>query len=158
MVNTTPMTSNRPYLLRALYEWINDNNLTPYVLADANTPGVQVPKSAIKDGKVVLNIAMRAVASLDMSNHGISFMARFSGLSQSIFIPVDSIIAIYAQETGQGMMLPPDESNADAHQYSESLENHENDSGQDQQSEDSPTPPDKPKPSSPKGAHLRIVK
>ena len=158
MVNTTPMTSNRPYLLRALYEWINDNNLTPYVLADANAPGVQVPKSAIKDGKVVLNIAMRAVASLHMSNHGISFMARFSGMSQSIFIPIDSVIAIYAQETGQGMMLPPDESHSDAHQYSESLENHENESGQDQDSDDSPSPPDKPSPSPPKGGHLRIVK
>ena len=157
MVNTTPMTSNRPYLLRALYEWINDNNLTPYVLADANAPGVQVPKSAIKDGKVVLNIAMRAVASLDMSNHGISFMARFSGMSQSIFIPIDSVIAIYAQETGQGMMLPPDESHADAHQYADSLENHENESGQDQDSEDSPSPPDRPNPSPPKGGHLRIV-
>ena len=157
MVNTTPMTSNRPYLLRALYEWINDNNLTPYVLADANTPGVQVPKSAIKDGKVVLNIAMRAVASLDMSNHGISFMARFSGLSQSIFIPVDSIIAIYAQETGQGMMLPLDESQAESHEYSDSLERHESESGQEQQrTEEPPKPPTTPNP--PKGSHLRIVK
>lgn len=158
MTNPTTMTSNRPYLLRALYEWINDNNLTPYVLADATMPGVQVPKSSVKDGKVVLNIAMRAVASLDMSNHGISFMARFSGMSQSIYIPIDSVIAIYAQETGQGMMLPPDEIRSDSHQYSESLEQHESDSGQDQDqdTDDTPTPPDKPSPS--KGGHLRIVK
>ena len=81
MKNITTMTSNRPYLLRALYEWINDNNLTPYVWADASLPGVQVPKSAIKDDKVVLNIAMRAVASPEINNHGISFMARVSSKS-----------------------------------------------------------------------------
>lgn len=157
MTSTTAMTSNRPYLLRALYEWINDNNLTPYVLADATLPGVQVPKSSVKDGKVVLNIAMRAVASLEINNFGISFMARFSGKSQSIFIPIESVIAIYAQETGQGMMLPPDESQAESHEYSDSLEQHENESGQEHQSSDEPPkPPNSPTP--PKGGHLRIVK
>ena len=157
MKNITTMTSNRPYLLRALYEWINDNNLTPYVLADASLPGVQVPKSAIKDDKVVLNIAMRAVASLEINNHGISFMARFSGKSQSIFIPIEAVIAIYAQETGQGMMLPLDESQAESHEYSDSLEQHESESGQEQQrTEEPPKPPTTPNP--PKGSHLRIVK
>ena len=157
MKNITTMTSNRPYLLRALYEWINDNNLTPYVLADASLPGVQVPKSAIKDDKVVLNIAMRAVASLEINNHGISFMARFSGKRQSIFIPIEAVIAIYAQETGQGMMLPLDESQAESHEYSDSLEQHESESGQEQQrTEEPPKPPTTPNP--PKGSHLRIVK
>jgi stringent starvation protein B len=156
MTSTIAMTSNRPYLLRALYEWINDNNLTPYVLADATLPGVQVPKSSVKDGKVVLNIAMRAVASLEINNFGISFMARFSGKSQSIFIPIESVIAIYAQETGQGMMLPPDESQAESHEYSDSLEQHESESGQEQQADDQPKPPKPPNP--PKGGHLRIVK
>ena len=157
MKNITTMTSNRPYLLRALYEWINDNNLTPYVLADASLPGVQVPKSAVKDDKVVLNIAMRAVASLEINNLGISFMARFSGKSQSIFIPIEAVIAIYAQETGQGMMLPLDESQAESHEYSDSLEQHESESGQEQQrTEEPPKPPSTPNP--PKGGHLRIVK
>ncbi len=156
MDSINAMSSNRPYLLRALYEWINDNNLTPYILADATYPGVLVPKSSIKDGKVVLNIAMRAVASLQLGNDAISFSARFSGVSQSLYIPVQAIIAIYAQETGQGMMLPPDEVPIDDQPHSESLEQHEHDSGQEIQADDLPKPPSPTMPS--KGGHLRIVK
>lgn len=156
MESINTMSSNRPYLLRALYEWINDNNLTPYILADATYPGVLVPKSSIKDGKVVLNIAMRAVASLQLGNDAISFSARFSGVSQSLYIPVQAIIAIYAQETGQGMMLPPDEVPIDDQPHSESLEQHEHDSGQEIHAEDLPKPPSPTIPG--KGGHLRIVK
>ena len=156
MDSINAMSSNRPYLLRALYEWINDNNLTPYILADATYPGVLVPKSSIKDGKVVLNIAMRAVASLELGNDAISFSARFSGASQSLYIPVQAIIAIYAQETGQGMMLPPDEVPIDDQPHSESLEQHEHDSGQEIQADDLPKPPSPTNTS--KGGHLRIVK
>jgi len=145
------MSSNRPYLLRALYEWITDNSLTPYILADASFPDVLVPKSSVKDGKVVLNIAMRAVSGLELGNEAVSFSARFSGVSQSIYIPVEAIIAIYAQETGQGMMLPPDESHADEHAHTESLEQHELESGQEPGDEEPPPPP-------PKSGHLRIVK
>lgn len=101
-----PMTSNRPYLIRAVHEWIGDNGMTPYLLIDANVAGVQVPRSAIKDGRVVLNVAARAVSQLDLGNQMIRFMARFSGVSQSIEIPVPAVQAIYAQETGQGMMMP----------------------------------------------------
>ena len=134
------MSSNRPYLLRALYEWIGDNDMTPYLLVDAGRDGVQVPHSTIKDGRVVLNIAARAVAQLDMGNRDIRFMARFGGVSQSVIVPVTAVLAIYAQETGQGMMLPedgavlpPDEDPSD----------------------DSPDPVDDgPK----RGGHLRIVK
>lgn len=102
------MTSNRPYLLRALNEWINDNGMTPYLLVDAAREGVQVPASVIKDGRVVLNIAPRAVAHLAMDNREVRFMARFGGVSQSVVVPVLAVMAIYAQETGQGMMLPED--------------------------------------------------
>ncbi len=162
METLNAMSSNRPYLLRALYEWINDNNLTPYILADATFSGVKVPKSSIKDGKVVLNIAMRAVASLELGNEAISFSARFSGVSQHLYIPVKAIIAIYAQETGQGMMLPPDEVPVEEREHSESLEQHEHESGQESQSDDQPkppTPPSAPSPASPgKGGHLRVVK
>jgi stringent starvation protein B len=141
--------------IRDRYEWINDNNLTPYVLADATYPDVLVPKSSVKDGKVVLNIAMRAVASLQLGNEALSFSARFSGASQSIYIPVPAVIAIYAQETGQGMMLPPDEVASDDQAHSESLEQHEQDSGQ----ENTDGSDDLPQPPSPgKGGHLRIVK
>lgn len=104
----TAMTSNRPYLIRAVHEWISDNGMTPYLLVDASMPGVMVPPSAVKDGRVVLNVAARAVTQLELGNVMIHFMARFSGVSQSIDIPVSAVQAIYAQETGQGMMMPPD--------------------------------------------------
>jgi stringent starvation protein B len=103
------MTSNRPYLLRAIYDWVTDNNLTPYVLVDAGFAGVRVPPQVIKDGQVVLNLAMRAVANLDLGNEWISFQARFSGVSQTIQIPVQAVLALYAQENGQGMMFPAEE-------------------------------------------------
>jgi stringent starvation protein B len=104
------MSSNRPYLLRAIYDWISDNNLTPYVLVDAGYEGVRVPPQVIKNGQVVLNLAMRAVANLDLGNEWISFQARFSGVSQAIHIPVQAVLALYAQENGQGMMFPADDS------------------------------------------------
>ena len=107
------MSSNRPYLIRAMYEWISDNGLTPYLLADASAAGLQVPAQAAKDGRVVLNVAARAVAQLDLGNDDIRFMARFSGVSQLVIVPVGAVLAIYAQENGQGMMLGESE-DADA--------------------------------------------
>lgn len=107
MTDTVPaMTSHRPYLLRALYEWIADNDMTPHLLVDAAYPGVQVPPGAVQDGRVVLNIATRAVAGLQMDNELISFSARFGGVSQGVRVPVGAVLAIYARETGQGMALP----------------------------------------------------
>jgi stringent starvation protein B len=111
---TQGMTSNRPYLLRAIYDWISDNGLTPYVLVDAGQPGVKVPAHVVKNGQVVLNLAMRAVANLDLGNDRIAFQARFSGVSQNIVIPVAAVLALYAQENGQGMMFPADENDAAA--------------------------------------------
>lgn len=109
MTETGPtMTSHRPYLLRALYEWIADNGMTPHLLVDATRPGVQVPPHAIQDGRVVLNIADRAVAGLEMDNEQISFSARFGGVSQGVRVPVQAVLAIYARENGQGMALPED--------------------------------------------------
>lgn len=102
------MTSHRPYLLRALYEWIVDNGMTPHVLADATRPGVRVPPSAVNDGRVVLNIAERAVARLQMDNDALRFTARFGGVSHPVDVPMGAILAIYARETGQGMVLPED--------------------------------------------------
>ena len=102
------MTSHRPYLMRALVEWINDNGMTPHVLVDATRAGVQVPASAVKDGRVVLNIAERAVAQLHMDNEALSFTARFGGVSFPVYIPIDAVLAVYARETGHGMALPED--------------------------------------------------
>ncbi|MBB5875762.1 ClpXP protease specificity-enhancing factor [Xanthomonas sp. 3498] len=106
--DTSRMTSHRPYLLRALVEWINDNGMTPHILVDAGLPGVQVPPSAVKDGRVVLNIAERAVVRLQIDNDGVSFTARFGGVSYPVQVPMSAVLAVYARETGQGMALPDD--------------------------------------------------
>ena len=104
------MTSHRPYLLRALNDWIADNGMTPHLLVDATRPGVQVPAQAVSDGKVVLNIAERAVARLLIDNDTVSFTARFGGVSHPVVVPISAVLAIYARETGQGMALPEDPS------------------------------------------------
>jgi stringent starvation protein B len=101
------LTSNQPYLIRALHEWINDNGLTPYLLVDAGQPGTRVPPQAVKDGRVVLNIAARAVTRLDLGNDVISFQARFNGVAMLVVVPIEAVLAIYAMENGQGMMFPP---------------------------------------------------
>jgi len=103
------MTSNRPYLLRALYEWITDNGLTPHVLVDAGCDGVDVPSHAIQQGKVVLNIASSATEDLQLENDTIFFKARFSGQPYPITVPMAAVIAIYARENGQGMMFAQDD-------------------------------------------------
>ena len=103
------MTSNRPYLLRALYEWITDNGLTPHVLVNAELDGVDVPPNTIQKGKVVLNIATGATQNLQLENDVISFKARFSGQPYQISIPMGAVIAIYARENGQGMMFAQDD-------------------------------------------------
>lgn len=107
------MTSTRPYLIRGIYDWIIDNRCTPYLLVDANAVGVRVPRQAIKEGQVLLNIAPHAIDRLELGLDEVRFNARFSGVSQSIVAPVAAILAIYAQENGQGMMFPA-ESDADA--------------------------------------------
>jgi stringent starvation protein B len=137
------MTSHRPYLLRALYEWISDNGMTPHLLVDAGQPGVQVPPHTIKDGKVVLNIAGRAVAKLELGNDAVRFTARFGGVSHPVSVPVSAVLAIYARETGQGMALPEDTGSAET-------------------GDEPPMPPsgaggDEPAPPK-RGGHLRIVK
>lgn len=105
------MTSNRPYLLRALYEWITDNGLTPHILVDAEVEGVIVPDNTIQKGKVVLNIAAGATEQLLLDNEIIDFKARFSGKPFQILVPMDAVIAIYARENGQGMMFAKEDSN-----------------------------------------------
>lgn len=138
------MTSHRPYLLRALVEWINDNGMTPHILVDAGIQGVQVPESAVKDGRVVLNIAGRAVMHLHIGNDGVSFNARFGGVSYPVQVPMQALLAVYARETGQGMALPDDI--------------------QGEPPEGVPPPPETPSggkdtsPVSGKRSHLRVVK
>lgn len=111
------MTPSKPYLLRALYEWILDNDLTPHLIADAQAQDVDVPPQAIQDGRVVLNISPTATRELTLHNDSVSFQARFGGVSREVWLPMGSILAIYARENGQGMMFaengespdPPDD-------------------------------------------------
>jgi stringent starvation protein B len=98
------MTSSKPYLLRALYEWILDNDFTPHIIADADAAEVEVPPQAIQEGRVVLNISPTATGNLLLENDAVSFKARFGGVSRDIWLPMHAILAIYARENGQGMM------------------------------------------------------
>lgn len=99
------MTPSRPYFVRAIYEWLNDNNLTPYVLVDATRPGVQVPTAFVKEGRIVLNVAAGAVRDLFLRNGDIGFSARFGGVPMQVFVPMGAVLAIYARENGQGMFF-----------------------------------------------------
>ncbi|MEE4377334.1 MAG: ClpXP protease specificity-enhancing factor [Candidatus Competibacteraceae bacterium] len=99
------MTSNRPYLIRALYEWITDNNLTPYLLVDAEATDVQVPQQFVQEGRIVLNINPSAVQGLLLGNEFVEFSARFSGSPHQVIIPTPAVMAIYARENGQGMVF-----------------------------------------------------
>ncbi|GIZ12374.1 ClpXP protease specificity-enhancing factor [Pseudomonas sp. NCCP-436] len=104
------MNSSRPYLVRALYEWIVDNDCTPHLLVNAEYPGVQVPAGFASDGQIVLNASPSAVRHLHMDNQAVSFEGRFGGVAHSLYIPAEAIMAIYARENGQGMvfdMEPP---------------------------------------------------
>lgn len=99
------MTSNRPYLLRALNQWILDNQMTPQLVVNADMPAVIVPRDYINDGKIILNIAPRAVQSLEITNHSVSFYASFGGLPSEVFVPMSAVVAIYSRETGRGMVF-----------------------------------------------------
>lgn len=99
------MKSSRPYLLRALYEWIVDNDCTPHLLVDAEYPQVRVPAGYAQDGQIVLNVSPGAVRQLHMDNEGISFESRFGGVAHGIYLPIASVLAIYARENGQGMVF-----------------------------------------------------
>jgi stringent starvation protein B len=99
------MKSSRPYLVRALYEWIVDNDCTPHLLVNADFPGVQVPAGFANDGQIVLNVSPSAVRHLHMDNEAVSFEGRFSGVPQSLYIPAAAVLAVYARENGQGMVF-----------------------------------------------------
>lgn len=99
------MSSSKPYLIRGIYEWIVDNNLTPYILVDASVEGVVVPSQYVENGRIVLNLGPTAIEHLQLGNEEISFTARFNGVSMNVELPCNAVIAIYAKENGQGMMF-----------------------------------------------------
>jgi stringent starvation protein B len=99
----------KPYLVRALYDWIVDNDLTPYLLVDAERPDVVVPRQYVQDGKIILNLKPQAVNGLSLGDRAIVFSARFGGSPMQIDIPQAAVLALYAKETGKGMVFEPDE-------------------------------------------------
>jgi len=127
------MTSLKPYLIRSIYEWILDNQLTPYLLVDAENSNAILPMQFADDGKIVLNIRPEAVEALSLGNDTIEFNARFSGKPMHIIAPVVAVMAIYAKENGKGMVFNPEDEDTD----------------------NPPSPPEKTPPTKPA---LRVVK
>lgn len=129
------MTSNKPYLIRAVHEWICDNDLTTHILVHASYPGVEAPQDYAQNDQIVLNIAPRAVSDFVADNEKIRFSARFGGVPMSIRVPVEAVLAVFARENGQGMAFD---------------------------APDSPEPPDPEGPNDSgeqdKGSHLKVVK
>ncbi len=103
------MTSSKPYLVRALYQWILDNGNTPHILIDTTAREVAIPPGIGDGGTAVLNLAPQAVQNLEISNDYLSFSARFNGVAGDVYCPIEALMGIYARETGTGMMFPPEE-------------------------------------------------
>ena len=142
------MTPSRPYIMRALYEWIVDNDCTPYLLVDAEVPGVDVPRQYVKDGQIVLNVSHSAVRDLNMTNDYIMFSARFSGVARNICVPTEAVLGVMARESGEGMWFPRQE---------EIIETDPNpmDHTDSSSPDDEPPPPTPPKRGAPS---LKVVK
>ena len=105
MPDAHQMLSSRPYLIRAIHDWISDSGMTPYLLVDAGVAGVVVPQQYVENGNIILNISSQACANLVLGNEQVQFNARFSGKPMAVVVPVRAVLAIYARENGQGMMF-----------------------------------------------------
>lgn len=108
---TTPPArrARRPYLLRALHEWISDSGFTPHMVVDAGVLGVQVPRAFVRDGKIVLNCSWTATQSLRLGNEDVTFSARFGGVAHQVVVPIAGVLGIYANETGEGIVFTADD-------------------------------------------------
>ncbi|HFQ4905381.1 TPA: ClpXP protease specificity-enhancing factor [Vibrio vulnificus] len=153
------MTARRPYMLRAFYDWLVDNDLTPHLVVQATLAGVRVPQEFIQDGQIILNIAPRAVGNLELGNDTISFNARFGGRPHSVIVPLYAVLAIYARENGAGTMFEPEE----AYTSIPGAEQEEDDGIWLEEEHLAPQPSidfdDEPEPPRPKGRpSLRVVK
>ncbi|MDF3123634.1 ClpXP protease specificity-enhancing factor [Rheinheimera sp. 1928-s] len=149
------MTPNKPYLIRAFYEWIVDNNLTPYLVVNASIQGCKVPTQHIQNGQIVLNILPSAVGNMLMGNDAITFNARFGGKPFALTVPIKAVLAIYARENGAGTMFDAeDDGDEDIHHLEAVSDDEEMDSPERSPSDDEPTDPNKGK----KVSHLRVIK
>ncbi len=142
---TSQDSSQRPYLVRAMHEWMTDTGKTPHLIIDAVAPGVQVPVEYVQDGKIVLNCSYAAIKNLVLGNDEVEFEARFGGVAHLIRVPIDSVLGIYARESGEGMMFSEQEVEASQ----PTILDTDND-------DDSPEPP--PAGPGPGRSHLRVVK
>jgi len=127
-------------MLRAIHEWILDNNLTPHILVSADIEAVEVPAQSVQNGQIVLNIAPSAISNMLMDNEAVSFSARFSGVVENIYIPVNAIRAIYASENGQGLVFPEEQA-TDCDDSGEEISLVEEDSEVDEDTNDAPKKP-----------------
>ncbi|MBL3529117.1 MAG: ClpXP protease specificity-enhancing factor [gamma proteobacterium endosymbiont of Lamellibrachia anaximandri] len=100
------MTSNKPYMIRALYDWLVDNGETPYLLVNADDPQVMVPRNFVDEGRMVLNLSPSAVVGLELGNEWISFSARFNGSPEDVHLPPTAVLGIYGKESNRGMLFP----------------------------------------------------
>jgi stringent starvation protein B len=116
------VTPNRPYLLRAFYEWIVDNDCTPYLVIDADYPETKVPPQFVQNGQIVLNMAPSAVSQMQMGNDVLSCSARFGGHPFALYIPVKAVLAIYAKENGAGTVFTLDEDETDMDDFDEQMD------------------------------------
>jgi stringent starvation protein B len=101
----TPVRSRRPYLLRAMHEWISDSNQTPHIVVDASIEGVEVPRQYVQGGKIILNVSSNATSMLSLGNDLVRFRARFGAATYDVSVPIVAVLGIYARETGQGMIF-----------------------------------------------------
>src|SRR5690349_3196063 len=101
----TPVRSRRPYLLRAMHEWISDSNQTPHIVVDASMEGVEVPRQYVQGGKIILNVSSNATSMLSLGNEIVRFRARFGAATYDVSVPIAAVLGIYARETGQGMIF-----------------------------------------------------
>lgn len=144
---STRMTSTRPYLLRAFYEWIVDNQLTPYMVINVKLPNVQVPESFVdEEGKITLNVGPLATKGFNISNQMIEFKARFSGVARDIYAPIKAVDAIYAKENGRGIV------------FSEEDFEHEDDFIEEMTDSKDDDPPPSGGSKAKSRSHLRVVK
>lgn len=151
------MTSSRPYIIRALYEWIVDNDCTPYLLVDTAVPGVDVPDQFANEEQVVLNLSPMAIREMSISGAAIVFLARFGGRTFQICVPVGAVMAIYAKENGEGMVFDVDEAQLEGegegvHQVDAEVNDDESSSKSDPDGSSGLSRPPKKRPS------LRVVK
>lgn len=103
------MSSSVPYLIRAINEWILDNQYTPYLIVDATVDATSVPLEYVKEGQIVLNIGPSAIRDLVMTNEHVMFNGRFGGIAHEIYVPIDAVLGLIAKENGEGMWFPKDE-------------------------------------------------